>query len=172
MAGNSLQPAKRCLYTVHLSLVKKLQGMAFISIMLPPFSKYWLSKSVRLWFRCPDSAVASSSVTFINKLLQQLPQLVQSICGAMVSFNSKTNLSISLSSFVFKKALKPSLLASLASASCPILIKSFSMMYALSVICKSRVIYLYFNQYKKMQPFIPSMIAVSLGGLGVCVNVV
>ena len=72
---------------VQLLDFKKLQGMVFSNIKpWLPFSTYCWSKSFRVVSRTLETRLASSSVTTIIKVLQQLPHCWQSIKALISSF--------------------------------------------------------------------------------------
>ena len=76
--------------------VRKWQGMALMTIwlLLEPVSIYCSFTSASDRLKCSASRVTSPGVTLIMSERQQLPQLVQSICGVMVVSSSCTSRSM------------------------------------------------------------------------------
>ena len=115
--GKLAQPDGRSAYTVHLLWLSMGQGMALIRLrpLLPLATWLWQNAASESPNATDIRGMASSSTLIIN-VLQQLPQAVQSICGATALFNPITSSSTASGDMPFKKATNDTWASALVSA--------------------------------------------------------
>lgn len=91
-----------------------------IPLLLEPVSMYCSFTSASVRFKCVARLVTSAAVTLIMSERQQLPQLVQSICGVMTASSSCTSLSMPADSCERRNALNAWFSNSFSCAACAI----------------------------------------------------